>query len=251
MENKITDGVPGWRGTLGWVAPSIPSSSLIMDFHSVVPEGVELRIINLGITSLTEKEAETALSKLDEAVRRLATTGVQFISVEGTPLVSMKGFGFDKEIVRRVEEIARVPATTSLTATVDALRALNLKKLVMASPMPLEFDHRTKKFLEDNGFEILHLKSLNITSNHQIHLLPRSKAYSVAKQAYLEAPQAEGIYVPCGGWCPPWVIDRLETDLGVPVIHSRQASTWAGLKAIHMREPVKGWGRIFETLYKN
>ncbi len=250
MEKTANDGVPGWRGTLGWVSPAVPASSAILDFHSVVPEGIELRIINLGITALNDKEVEMAMAKVDEAVRRLTAVGVQFISIEGTPLVSTRGFGSDKEMIKRAEEIAKVPVTTSLTAAVDALNALKLKKLVMASPMPHEFDRRAKKFMEDSGFEIIHVKSLNLAQNRERHALPRNAAYVLAKQAYLEAPEAEGIYIPCGGWCPTWCIDMLERDLGVPAIHSRQAVTWAGLKALHIKDPVKGWGRIFRTLYE-
>jgi maleate isomerase len=251
METNVKDGVTGWRGRIGWVSPAVPSSISLVDFHSVVPEGIELKLVTLGITAHSAAEVDQALAKLDDAARRLAIAGAQFISVEGTPLVSLKGFGFDKEIIRRVQEVAKVPATTSLTAAVDALHALKLKKLAMASPMTHEFDQRAKKFLEDSGFEIIHVKSLNMTYNRDIHALPRSMAYTVAKQAFMEAPQAEGIYLPCGAWCPPWCIDKIETDLGVPAIHSRQATTWAALKSLHIKEPVKGWGKLFETLYKN
>jgi maleate isomerase len=250
LEPRIGDGVNGWRGRLGWVCPAVPSSIALLDFHSVVPDGIELKIVTLGITVHLDNEVETALSKLDDAVKRIATAGAQFISVEGTPLVSIRGFGFDKEIIKRVEDATNVPATTSLTAAADALHTLKLKKLVMASPLPEESDRRTKKFLEDNGFEIIHIKSLHIMRNRDIDELPRSTAYTVAKQAFLEAPEADGIYIPCGAWCPPWVIDHLEADLGVPVIQSRQAVTWAGLGALKIREPVKGWGRIFQTLYQ-
>jgi maleate cis-trans isomerase len=248
MQNSITDGVAGWRGILGWVCPAVASSYTVMDFHSVAPEGMELKIVTLGITAHVEAEVEMALSKLDDAVIRLATVGSEFIIVEGTPLVSYKGFGFDQEVIKRVQDKAKVPAITSLTAAANALRALNLKKLVMASPMNEESDIRTKKYLEDSGFEIIHLKSLNKVYNRDIDVLPRSTAYSLARQAYREAPKADGIYMPCGAWCPPWVIDCLERDLGVPVVHSRQATTWAGFKALGVKEPLRGWGKLFETL---
>ncbi|MBI4329766.1 MAG: hypothetical protein HY673_00620 [Chloroflexi bacterium] len=246
MDRRITDGVPGWRGRLGWISPAVPSSISVLDFHSVIPEGVELKICNLGITSHSEKEVDLALAKLEDAARRLAFAGAQFISVEGTPLVSLKGFGFDKEIIGRLREITGVPVTTSLTATVDALKALKLKKLVMASPLTHQFDERVKTFLERSGFEVIHVKSLNITYNRDVHLLPRNRAYMVAKEAFAEAPGAEGIYIPCGAWCPPWCIALIEADLGVPAVHSRQATTWVGLRALGVREPVKGWGRLFE-----
>ncbi|MBI4329815.1 MAG: hypothetical protein HY673_00870 [Chloroflexi bacterium] len=250
MENSqtpIVDGVPGWRGVFGWICPSIPSSSWFLELQPVLPEGIDIKISTLDITVLTDEEVERALARVDSAAVRLAAIGATFISVLGI-MPFMKGFGFDKEIIRRVEEVARVRVTTDPTASVAALQALDLKKVVMVSPMAHEVDRRTKVFFEDSGFEIIHVKSLNLINNKDIHLLPRSTAYTVARQAFKEAPQAQGIYMACGAWCPPWVIDRLERDLGVPVLHSRQVVTWAGLKSLHVKERVKGWGRLFETL---
>ncbi|MBI2935041.1 MAG: hypothetical protein HYY29_05665 [Chloroflexi bacterium] len=251
MSSAVTDGVTGWRGTLGWVSPAIPTSVSFVDFHAVVPEGIEVKVVTLGITAHTAAEVEQALAKLDDAVKRLAIAGAQFISVEGTPLVTFSGFGFDREIIKRVESLTRVPATTSLSAAVDAMRTLNIKKITIASPMNHEADAKTRKFLEDNDFEVLNVTSLNKLYNRDIHALPRSAAYGVAKQAFAAAPQAEAVYLPCGAWCPPWCIDKIETDLGIPAIHSRQVATWAGLKSLGIKEPVTGWGKIFETLYKN
>lgn len=249
-EERITDGVTGWRAKLGWVSPAVPSSISLVDIHSVLPEGIDILIATLGITAITDEQAQAALSKAYDAASRLAFAGAQFVSVDGAPLVCTKGFGFDKEIIRRVEEIAKVPATTDLTAAVAAFNALKLKKLVMASPLPDEMNRKIRKFVEDSGFEVTHLKSLNITYNRDIHALPRSAAYSVARQAYMDAPGADGIYIPCGAWCPPWVVHCLEKDLGVPVIHSRQATIWAGLKALRIREPVTRWGKLFQTLHR-
>ncbi|MBI4332653.1 MAG: hypothetical protein HY673_15395 [Chloroflexi bacterium] len=248
METNISDGVGGWRGTLGYINPSVYSTADALDFHSFIPEGVRQFIVTLGIGVHTDQEFQNALSKLDEAARCLATHDPDFVSVHGTPLVVSKGFGFDREIIKRVEAIVKVPATTDLTATVDALHVLNLKNIVMASPLPYELDAKIKKFLEDSGFNIIHVKSLNIKLNKDIRNLPRNAAYAVAKQAFLEAPRAEGIYIPCGGWCPAWVIDCLERDLRVPVVHGTKCAFWAGLKALGIKEPIKGVGRLFETL---
>ncbi|MBI4330446.1 MAG: hypothetical protein HY673_04095 [Chloroflexi bacterium] len=246
---EIRDGVTGWRGKLGWVSPAVPYSSSLVDVHSVIPDGIEILIATLGITAITDEQAQMALSRAYEAAARLATAGAGFVSVDGAPLVCTRGFGFDKEIIKNVEQAAKIPATTDLTAAVDALRALKLRRIAMASPLPDAMNAKIRKFMEDSGFEVASLNSLNITFNRDIHALPQNAAYGAARKAYMEAAGAEGIYIPCGAWCPAWVVRALEADLGVPVVHSRQATTWAGLKALKIREPVTRWGRLFQTLY--
>ncbi len=251
MANEdIKDGVTGWRGKLGWVSPAVPYSSSLVDVHSVIPEGIEILIATLGITAITDEQAQMALSRAYEAAGRLATAGAGFVSVVGAPLVCTKGYGFDREIIRNVERIAKIPATTDLTAAVDALHALKVKRVAMASPLPDAMNAKIRKFIEDSGFEVVSFNSLNITYNRDIHALPQNAAYAAAKKAYTEAGHADGIYIPCGAWCPAWVVRCLEADLGAPVVHSRQATTWAGLKALKIREPVTRWGRLFRTLYE-
>ena len=248
-EKRQMEGVAGWRGKFGYVCPGVLPGVQIRHFYEVVPEGVELFVVTLGITRLVDEQVEQALSKVDDAVQRLAEYGVDFVSLHGTPLVSIKGYGWDKELIRRVEDIAGCPATTSLTAAVDAFNALSVKKVVMASPMTDEMDRRTRKFLEDNGIRVINVKSLNLEKNSQIRELPENAAYNVAREAYLGAPEAEGIYIPCGAWVGPAVIEYLERDFGKPVITSPQATLWAGLKALKIRDHVKGYGQLFETLY--
>lgn len=249
QEKVFSRGTSGWRGHLGYVCPALLNSESVVEFHQMVPDGISMSIATLGITQLTPDQVERAISLVEDAAQRLSSVGVDFITVDGTPMVSIRGFGWDKELISRVEKIARVPATTSMTAAVDAFNTLGVKKIVMASPLSDEFNELARKFLEANGLKVIHMESLNIKASSGWRALPRSAAYTVGRKAYLSAPEAEGIYIPCGGWCNPQNIDCLERDFGKPVVQSKQATTWAFLKALKVREPVKGWGRIFETLY--
>ncbi len=246
MDNITHDAVTGWRARLGWICPSVHSSQVDLDFYTVVPPSIEVKTVTLGITALNDQEVAMALQKIDDAAKRLVIAGAQFIAVQGTPLVVSKGFGFDQELIKRVEGISHLPATTCLTSSMAAFRVLNVKKILMVSPQTPEIDQRIAKFLRDNGFDVVHVKTLNMQFNRDIRALPHSAAYTAARQAFQEAPQAEGVYIPCGEWCPPWVVDSLERDLGVPVINARQSSTWLGLKTLQIKEPIKGWGKIFD-----
>ncbi len=242
-------GVAGWRGKIGNICPAVLSGGGVRHFYQMAPEGIELKIVTLGIVRLTDDQVLQALSGVDDAARRLAAHGVNFVSLDGLPLVTIKGYGWDKELIKRIEGIAGCPATTSGTAAVEAFKSLSVKRVVMASPLPDEINKRIKNFLEENGVEVINVKSLNIQENRRICELPENVSYNVAKEAYLGASEAEGIYIPCGAWVGPAVIEYLERDFGKPVITSPQVVLWAGLKALHIRDHVKGYGQIFETLY--
>jgi maleate cis-trans isomerase len=44
------------------------------------------------------------------------------------------------------------------------------------------------------------------------------------------------------------IIDRLEQDLGVPVVHPMPARVWEIQKRLHIDEKRSGHGRLLETL---
>jgi maleate cis-trans isomerase len=50
------------------------------------------------------------------------------------------------------------------------------------------------------------------------------------------------------GWRTLDIIAKLERDLGVPVVHPVTARAWEIQKRLRMRKPVKGFGRLLQTL---
>lgn len=239
----------GWRGVLGYISPSV-SGKVEKSLYQVAPEGVGFLVATLGMdTPSNDKSVEKALSKVDEAARQLKEGGADFIYLGGDPLVLIKGYGYDEELNRRLREITGLPSTTSVTCCMDALRALSIKKLVIATPQGgEEMNKRKKKFLAENGFEVLNIKGLGAMRNAEVRKLPMNVPYNLAKQAYLEAPEADGIELSCPFWGGPAVVDYLERDLGKPVVTGHQAFIWAGLKTLNIKEPIKGYGRLLEMV---
>lgn len=242
-------GVWGWRGILGQISPAV--FSLMGEFfYKVVPEGVGLMVVTLGMNEPSKSsELERALADVEQAARRLAQMGPDIICLAGEPLIVSRGFGFDKEIIERLQAITGVTTTTGITVAIDAMKALHLKKIAVVSPSNLELDRRKKEFLEASGFEVLYIGGPDVPKNSDRMRLPMHIPYIEAKKALLKAPEADGIYIPCGAWpAGPQVVELLERDLGKPVITSQQAFIWAGLKALKVKEPVKGFGRLFQVL---
>ncbi len=87
---------------MGRICPAPPSSVWAVDFHSVMPEGIELKLATLDMVARSEAEADTVLAKLDEAVASLARGAVKYIALDGTPLFAVRGLEYDAEIARRI-----------------------------------------------------------------------------------------------------------------------------------------------------
>jgi maleate cis-trans isomerase len=50
------------------------------------------------------------------------------------------------------------------------------------------------------------------------------------------------------GWRLLKIVRLLEQDLQVPVVYALAAKLWQVEKQFHVREPIKGYGRLLEEL---
>ncbi len=60
----------------------------------------------------------------------------------GTAIAFFRGFGHDRELSRRISAATGIKATTSLTAVVEALRVLGIKRPVVATSYLPDIDAR-------------------------------------------------------------------------------------------------------------
>lgn len=243
------DTVWGWRGVLGFIKPSVFGGPPDRSFYEVAPEGVEQLVATLGVNRPSEDNLTEALTYVDNAARQLAEGGANFIFLGG-PLDVVWGVEWGKKIKKRLEDLTKLPACTQARGIADALSALSVKKLIHVAPInPMKnFSSLWKKSYEDHGFEMVNLKYLGLKTNAEARKTPMSGIYHLAREAYLESPQADAIFIDCGSWGGVPLVERLEKDLGKPVLQVQSVFLWSGLKALNIKAPVKGFGQLFETL---
>lgn len=151
-------------------------------------------------------------------------------------------------LIDRIEKATGIRATTMATSVVEALKALGVKSVVVGTPYVEELNRRLKKFLEDSGFQVLNIKSLYPASpdagSYNLH--PLETSYKLAKETYAPHPEAEAIFVSCGGFRSMGNVARIERETGKPMVTSNQATLWNSLRMVGIQEPVRGYGRLLE-----
>lgn len=155
---------------------------------------------------------------------------------------SRNGIGYDRELVARIEAASGKPATTASTALLEALRALSAKSIVLGAPWSDAVNRTTAGFIEANGFSVLAQETLGLVDNLDIGLLDPQSAYDVGRR--VDRSGADAVMLACGNWSTFAIIDRLERDLGKPVLTTNQVSLWHALKIIGS-EPLNGLGVLF------
>jgi maleate cis-trans isomerase len=78
--------------------------------------------------------------------------------------------------------------------------------------------------------------------------LASTEIYAHTRRTFLKHPEADGIYMLGTGWRCLDIIHLLEEDLQVPVVHAVPARVWAVEKRLHVRQRVKGFGKLLEDM---
>lgn len=237
----------GWRVRIGHVAPS-RGDVLVYEFYRMLPAGFMLLNTTGTIRQLVDTDFDKQLQRIEEATVDLAENGCDAIVIGGSPLFTRLGYGSDIEIGNRLSAKTGVPVAAGITGEVEALRALGIKKLVVATPHEDELNQRMKKFLEQSGFTVLKIEGYGIRKNSQIAEMHEHAAYKIAKRLYEQAPEADGVFVPCPRWPTIGDVALLESEIGKPVVTSCQSYIWHALKMAHVKENITEYGRLMATL---
>ena len=237
----------GWRARIGHVAPS-RGDVLVYEFYRMLPAGFMLLNTTGTIRQLVDTDFDKQLQRIEEATIDLAENNCDAIVIGGSPLFTKLGYGSDIEIGSRLSAKTGIPVAAGITGEVEALRTLGIKKLVVATPHEDELNQRMKKFLEQSGFTVLKIEGYGIRKNSQIADLPEHASYKIARRLYEQAPEADGVFVPCPRWPTIGDVALLESEIGKPVVTSSQSYIWHALKMAHVKESIDGYGRLMATL---
>lgn len=226
----------------------VPSSNTTVEpeFYRALPQGVTLHVARLFLEKIATDSIANTVNDLETQSRALASADVDVIVLGAAAPSFLKGLGYDREMAKKITAASGKPATTTSTALIEALRHLGVSRVVLGAAYDDKVNAIAKSFLQVNGFNVLGAHGLGLVDNLVVGRLDASSAYDLARK--IDRPDAEAIVLACTNWKTMDVIERLERDLGKPVVSTTQVSVWAALRAIGRVEGVPGYGRLLRDL---
>lgn len=235
-----------WRGVVGVVKPTHRPGSL-EEFIRLLPEGIGVVPVYLNFQRGTEDEFRAALNAVHEKVGELAKEGVDLIHPEGAPPFMVHGYKGEEKIIREWEAEFKIPIVTAGQTQVEALLALNIKKFVGVTYFAGSINDIFTRYFQDAGFNVLAMDGMKVDFA-DVGRLASTEIYAHTRSTFLKHTDADGIYMLGTGWRCLDIIHLLEEDLQVPVVHAVPARVWAVQKRLHVRQRVKGFGRLLEEM---
>jgi maleate cis-trans isomerase len=237
----------GWRARIASITAT-PTEHFTCEFYKLAPPGVVCVPACVFVDKVVKEELAQQQQELLRVVKGLLMAEVDYIIVGGAPMIFMAGIGEDKRLLAEIKKLTPIPATTDITCTMESFERLGVKKIAIATPLRDAINQKLKAYLEDAGYQVLVVKALEILRNVDITRLPLEASYKLAKEAHMAAPDAEAIYMPCAVWPSLENIDAMESDFGIPVITNFASKYWAAMNTLKIKQTVKGYGKLLETL---
>ena len=236
----------GWRAKIGRISPS-PETVGAEEWRRSMPDGVCLVETRTLVHDVTVEGLAEAVTQVERAALELASAEVDVILQAGTAIAFFRGLGHDAELSRRIAAATGIRATTSLTAVVEALRALGIRRPAIATSYIADIDARLKDVLEKSGFEVAAIKGMGIQKSIDMGKVKPEETYRLAQDVARSAPGADGILVSCGNLRSFEAIEPLETDTGLRVVTSNQAGLWQALRLAGVKEHLPNLGRLLRN----
>jgi maleate cis-trans isomerase len=237
----------GWRGRVGIVNPS-RGDVLTYEYYRAAPQGVIVVSAALNVRRLTADELDRVLDGYQAAVEDLAYEQVDIVVLSGSPPVTMKGYGFERQMVERAQQVISAPVIAHIRAEVEALQAAGARRIAIGAPYTPELTERFADYFREAGFEVVATSCLGVERNVDIARLPVHASYRLARDLFRGAPNVDAVHLTCPRWPTLVNLALLEQDLGVAVSSSSQSILYATLRRLGIRDRIAGFGSLLERL---
>jgi arylmalonate decarboxylase len=232
-------------------AATPPVLGLIAPVDAVLPPeavvlypSVRFEVRGLDLKTMTPQGYDQVLQRIAPAARELSRNGAEAIVLMGTSLSFYRGASYNRELTRRMEEASGHPAVTMSTAVCNGLQSVGAHRLAVATAYDDEVNHRLRRFLREEGFDVRAIRGLGIEKVGDIGSVTREQLLKFSADVYHSADAADALLISCGGLRTLDLLAPLEADLGVPVVSSVPHALRAGVRLLGLSGSVKGYGRV-------
>lgn len=232
---------PERRTRLGLIVPS-SNTTMETEVFRMLPAGFTLHAARMRMKQVTPEE----LRRMDEdslrAAEELADAEVSAIAYGCTIAIMCREPGYDEVVRERLEVAVRTPTVVSASAVLDACRALGIVRVAIATPYLDSLAAMECEFLQKSGLAVADNKNLNIADNIAVGNQPEAAAYDLARS--LDVGSADGVLISCAQLPSLGVIERLERELGLPVLSTNTATLWSVFQRLGVECRIGGFGRL-------
>lgn len=209
----------------------VPSSNTVaeVDFYRRLPPTATLHTARMYLDEVTPDEEAVMLDEhLPAAIRDLATVRPDVVVFACTSAGALRGNASERNLIARIGERVGARTISVASAVRDAIAARGARRVVVATPYVEALNEKIGASLEQDGLEVLGVRGMCITANAAIGAAPPERIAEFACEEFSDA-DIELLFVSCTNFRALEARERIEHELGLPVVTSNHAALEAVL----------------------
>lgn len=224
----------------------LPSVNVLMEpeYYKLGIKGIHFHTTRVMLTETTPEALKKMEEDLDYAIKLISSVKPHVVAYACTSGSFIGGLDWDKGIIKKIQDSLGCPAITTSSAMIDALKHLKIKRPVVVTPYIDEINKMEKKFLVENGFDVVNIMGMQIIDADILHAQTPEQIYEFALKA--DRPDADGMFISCTDFRGMEVAEKLEKQLGKPVVTSNQVTLWWILEALDIKCRIEGKGTLLQ-----
>ncbi len=235
----------GWRARIGLILP-MDNAVMEPEYYALGLEGVSFHGVRMDTIERTQMPIRGAALS-----RQFVEVGTDVVGYACAETSFLKGVDGNAWIRDEIQRNCSQPAVTASGVMIEALQALDVKRVALVAPYPVSSADAMTAFLERNDITIANMVRRDFNDEYKdardwyhTNLQPASTAFRMARQAKVDGAQA--IFIAATNFRTMEILPRLEQDLGIPVVSTNQAMLWSMFRQIGVRESSARLGRLFD-----
>ncbi|MCA1645403.1 MAG: hypothetical protein LC797_08025 [Chloroflexi bacterium] len=242
-EHMPDEELPPMKARVGLI---IPSSNRLTEphMHRYAPAGVEVHVTRLRMTGANHVPLEALLPRVREATLALADARCDVIVFHCTASSMEAGMQGEHQVLAAMRGATAGHVATTASATLAALHAVDVTRVVLISPYVATTHQHELEFLTEAGLRVVGGRALGLAGGDEYLTVPPAEWLRIG-QAEVR-PEAQGVFLSCTNIHSPEVVEPLEMLIDRPVITSNQAVLWYALRLCNLTTHVAALGRLFQ-----
>ncbi|BEL05218.1 igiC [Actinoplanes sichuanensis] len=238
--------IVGPRAVFGVIVPST-NTVVEHDYWGARVPGVAFRAGSMYIPNpvMADDDGFEALlgqirASIDIAVRDVLTAEPDRLVMGMSAETFWGGVEGNAAFERRLRERTGLPVTTGASSCRAALAELGCRRIAVFSPYQPIADREVGRFFAEAGFDVAAITGLRCPTAMDIARVPDDRLRAVV--ADLDGPDVDAIVQVGTNLSFVALADRLERELGKPVIAINAATLWHALREHGIGDRVNGAG---------
>ena len=230
------------RIKIGFLGSSAASSPHHASFKKFIPADIDFNFMQESGTHSSLYDAKGKVGALiAESKELIAQRGWNGLIISGAPKEAL-----NPGMWEQVSGALKIPVALALRSSVAALKAFPAKRILLMTPVDDQLKRMYYDYLAAFGLESCYPPQI-LRAHTDAQKLKSADVEAMTRKALSEYPNVDAIYFQGALLDPIPILDKLETDLKLPIVASNPALLWLILSKLGRSYNLTGYGKLLAS----